>query len=154
MLVLVTERTLAAGWTRLIAVGSQEQDQRESAVISDGKREGMSEGMNERDENKSGSERERESEGESEKGDREQQTEDRDGVRPRHEQRSVFDLACIKVPTAPTHRAILQTNTKDPDSTPLLLIPSLCSWRTDTLCKHHPTDDSNRHESQGHRSRR
>ena len=34
-------------WTRLIAAGSQEQDQRESAVISDGKREGMSEGMNE-----------------------------------------------------------------------------------------------------------
>jgi len=79
-------------WTRLIAAGSQKQDRGESAVISDGTREGMSEGMNERDENKSGSERERESEGESEKGDGVQQTEDRDGVRLCHEQRSVFDL--------------------------------------------------------------
>ena len=36
VLVLVMKRTLAAVWTRLLAAGSQKQDRRESAVISDG----------------------------------------------------------------------------------------------------------------------
>jgi len=83
----VTERTLAAGWTLLVAAGSQKQDKGKPLSVT-GRERGMSEGMNERDKSQSGSERE----SESEKGDGEQQTEDRDGVRLCHEQRSVFDL--------------------------------------------------------------
>ena len=58
------------------------------------------------------------------------------------------DQSLNKVPTADAQgnsAHAVQTNAKDPDSSPFFA--HSFSWlMEDSLCKHHPTDDSTRHE--------